>query len=136
MQHLQKQGVGEIISGSPRRGYCIHALHSTGAAMSRHLRQILLILAAALLARTSAHAQEGERPGKPVGKVSVAGDLILLEMDEGALGKQNLFDLGRRTLRFTPQAGGYRVENPSLQWDADVGSQISAPQVTLPGFSF
>ena len=30
-------------------------------------------------------AQDWEAPGKPIGKVSVTGNLILLELDEGAL---------------------------------------------------
>src|SRR5437879_11138139 len=48
-----------------------------------------------------AHAQEREEPGKPIAKVSIAGNLILMELDEGALGRETLFDLDRHTLRFT-----------------------------------
>ncbi len=62
----------------------------------------LLILCTAFLPQSSAFAQDRDVPGKPIGKVSVQGNLILLELDEGALGHQNLFDLGQRTLRFTP----------------------------------
>lgn len=79
--------------------------------------------------------QERERPGKPIGKVSVAGNLILLELDSGALGEEHLFDLGQRTLRFTPGKNGYRVENVSLAWDSDFGQEIEA-EVTLNNFTF
>jgi hypothetical protein len=81
-------------------------------------------------------AQDGDEPGKPIGGVSVVNNLILLELDQGVLGSENLFDLARRTLRFTPSAGGYRVENVPLGWDADFGSQIGGPHVSLHGFAF
>ncbi len=98
--------------------------------------QTLLMLSAFLGPGTVAHAQERDAPGKSIGKVSVVGDLILLELDESALGKQNLFDLGQRTLRFTPGTGGYRVENLPLRWDGEFGQQLSSYQVTLHSFSF
>jgi len=44
-------------------------------------------------------AQE-DRPGRSIGKVSTLGNLILMELDDGALGQANLFDLAGRTLRF------------------------------------
>jgi len=82
------------------------------------------------------HAQEREEPGKPIGKVSVVGNLILLDLDEGALGHQNLFDLGRHTIRFTPDSGGYRVENLPLRWDSEFGQKITDPKVALHNFAF
>ena len=83
------------------------------------------------------HAQgRGEEPGKSIGKVTVVGNLILMELNKGALGQQNLFDLGQRTLRFTPDGSGYRVENVPLQWDAEFGQQLSSAQVTLHNFQF
>ncbi|MFZ0213611.1 MAG: hypothetical protein WBE20_06820 [Candidatus Acidiferrales bacterium] len=103
---------------------------------TRHLFQILLILGLVLPPAIVAHAQEREEPGKSIGKVSVLGNLILMELDKGALGQQNLFDLGQRTLRFTPDGAGYRVENLPLHWDADFGQELSSPQVTLHNFSF
>lgn len=84
----------------------------------------------------AAPAQERDEKGKPIGKVSVLGNLILLELDKDALGQQNLFDLGQRTLRFTPGSGGYRVENVALRWDPDFGQELSGHQVTLKNFSF
>ena len=81
-------------------------------------------------------AQEREEPGKSIGKVSVMGNLILMELDEGALGRQNLFDLGGHSLRFTPVREGYRVENLPQQWDSDFGQKITDPHLTLHNFSF
>ncbi|HUJ31216.1 MAG TPA: hypothetical protein VLY23_08050 [Candidatus Acidoferrum sp.] len=102
----------------------------------RRFFQGLLILCAVFLAVTAAPAQEREQPGKSIGKVSVAGNLILMELNEGALGRQNLFDLGHRTLRFTPESGGYRVENVPLSWDANFGDKVEHHEVKLHNFSF
>ena len=78
----------------------------------------ILILCGLLLYPSLSCAQEEEtEPGHPIGKVSTKGDLIVMELDEGALGKANLFDLVGRTLRFTPEASRYRVENEALHWD-------------------
>ena len=96
----------------------------------------LSLLFVSLLLAADACAQEREEPGKPIGKVSVVGNLILMELDEGALGRQNLFDLGGRSLRFTPAREGYRVENLPLQWDSDFGQKITDPHVALHNFSF
>jgi len=59
-----------------------------------------------------------------------------MELDEGALGQQNLFDLGQRTLRFTPGSEGYRVESLPLRWDGDFGEPLTSHQVGLHNFSF
>jgi hypothetical protein len=91
---------------------------------------ILFLLPLAVLTR----AQEDDQPGHSIGKVSVLGHLILMELNEGAFGRQNLFDLNQRTLRFTPDGSGYRVENLPLQWDADFGDQIKNPNATLHNF--
>jgi hypothetical protein len=93
---------------------------------------VTMLFPLALLTR----AQEDDQPGHSIGKVSVLGHLILMELNEGALGHQNLFDLDQRTLRFTPGPDGYRVENLPLQWDADFGDQIKNPNVALRNFSF
>ncbi len=97
---------------------------------------MLVALCAILVPRTAAIAQERDVPGKPIGKVSIAGNLILMELDQGALGQQNLFDLGQHTLRFTSGSAGYRVENLPLRWDGDFGQPLSRHQVTLHNFSF
>lgn len=107
--------------------------------VSRSHRRIFgecLILWAILLPGTSIQAQEGEEPGRPIGRVSVVGHLILLELNRGALGRENLFDLEHRTLRFTPGPAGYQIENLPLKWDSDFGQKITEPQATLHAFSF
>ncbi len=82
-----------------------------------------------------AQAQRGE-PGKSLGSVSVRGDLIVLTLDENALGKANLFDLAHHTLRFTPDGSQYRAENATWTWDADFGPEMNGSQVALKNFSF
>jgi hypothetical protein len=98
--------------------------------------QMILIVCATLLPRTAMTAQESEVPGKTIGKVSVMGNLILMELDNGVLSKENLFDLGQRTLRFTPGNGGYRVENIPPHWDADFGQPLDGHHIALHNFSF
>ncbi len=98
--------------------------------------RVLLILFVVQLAATVVRAQGREEPGKSIGKVTVVGNLILMELNKGALGQQNLFDLARRTVRFTPEGTGYRVENLPVEWDADFGQQLSGPQVSLHNFQF
>jgi hypothetical protein len=93
-----------------------------------------LFLAASLFVLPCA-AQFRQDPGKPIGKISTQGNLIVMELDEGVLGKSNMFDLAGRTLHFTPDGEGYRVENTALQWDSDFGPEASA-QVALRNFAF
>ncbi len=100
------------------------------------MRVVVIFCFVLLLPWGAVRAQDWEAPGKPIGKISVAGNLILLELDEGALGHQKLFDLGQRTLRFTPTAAGYRVENLPLNWDADFGQALRGHEVTLKNFAF
>lgn len=93
----------------------------------------------ALLASLSpllAQDQQEEELGRSIGKVSVMGDLIVVELNEGVLGKANLFDLAGRTLRFTPEGAGYRIENRALQWDSDYGPELAGAQVKLSKFTF
>src|SRR5579875_1434569 len=59
-----------------------------------------------------------------------------MELNPGALGKENLFDLQDRTLRFTPERGGYRVDVLPLQWDPEFGTPLTDPNVTLHDFVF
>jgi hypothetical protein len=75
-------------------------------------------------------------PGHSIGKVTTAGNLIHLELDSGAVAPEHLFDLDHRTLRFTPQGNGFRVENVALRWDADFGPQLTGNSTTLRGFTF
>jgi hypothetical protein len=90
----------------------------------------------ALLISTQLEAQRFERPGHNIGHVSTQGNLIVMELDEGVLGKANMFDLAGRTLRFLPEGTRYRVENLPLQWDSDFGTEMKAHEVTVRNFAF
>ncbi len=96
---------------------------------------LLLLLSLCVLSFLQAQGFRQE-PGRRIGTVSTQGDLILLTLDEDVLGKANLFDLAGRTLRFTPDGVGYRVENLPLKWDAEFGEESAGAQVTLRNFKF
>jgi hypothetical protein len=83
-------------------------------------------------------AQNRNAPGKPIGTISTQGDLIVLTLDEGALGQPHLFDLVKHTLRFRPDGGGYRIEQAAFAWDADFGDALPprTTPVSLHAFSF
>jgi hypothetical protein len=82
------------------------------------------------------YAQGGQPPGRSIGTISTRGDLIVLELNEGALGAAKMFDLEKRTVRFSPAPGGYRAETAALKWDADFGPAMTGSQVTLKNFAF
>ena len=103
---------------------CSYLLHS-GA----------LILCGLLLHPNLAHAQF-DVPGQPIGKISTDGELMVMELEDGALGKANLFDLAGHTLRFNPEGSRYRVESGALQWDSDFGPELTGTEVTLHHFAF
>jgi hypothetical protein len=109
--------------------------HAKGKSRHLFLNTAFLIVVALLVSTVHAQPRQ-EQQGRSIGKVSTDGNLIVMELDEGALGKANLFDLVGRTLRFIPEGHGYRVENVALQWDSDFGAPINAPQVTLHKFKF
>ena len=90
----------------------------------------------ALVAGT--HTQSRQVPGKSIGAVSTRDNLIVVTLDEGVLGRANLFDLSQQTLRFTPDGGGYRVEHLPVTWDADFGTPLEprAQPVALHNFRF
>src|SRR5204862_5642247 len=90
----------------------------TGEQMLNHSR-FAFVLAAALL--PSAHAQGRGEPGKSIGSVTVRGNLIVMTLDEGVLGKESLFDLAHRTVRYTPDGAAYRVESAPVKRDSDFG---------------
>jgi len=102
------------------------------------LRSSILMLCGLLLFPCLSYAQEdgGVEQGHPIGKVSTQADLIVIELDEGTLGKANLFDLVGHTLRFTPEGSRYRVESGVLQWDSDFGAELAGSEVTLHQFAF
>ena len=49
--------------------------------------------------------------GRKIGNITTRDDIIQLELDENVIADHHLFDLDRRTLRFTPANGGFRAEN-------------------------
>lgn len=91
-----------------------------------------------LLLFTAAELPAQFRPqqGRSLGTVTTQGKLIVLTLDDGALGTANLFDLSHRTLRFTPVGSRYRVENLPLRWDADFGAAMPGRAATLTKFAF
>ena len=93
-----------------------------------------LAIAIALVAPTCLPAQRP--PGHPIGKVTTIGNLIHLELDSGAVAPERPFDLDHRTLRFTPDGTGYRIENIGLEWDGDFGSALTGGTVPLRNFAF
>ena len=104
---------------------------------SRLLRNALVVFCALSFCSLVSYAQDDDvQPGRPIGRVSTQGNLIVMELDDGALGKANLFDLVGRTLRFTPEGSRYRVETGTLQWDSDFGPELKGAEVTLHQFAF
>ncbi len=106
------------------------------AAMSRSSRVFWMIpglMASAVLLHARQPPQE---PGKSIGSVSTQGNLIVLTLNDGVLGKANQFDLAGRTVRFTPDGAGYRVETRALRWDAEFGGELTGGQVSLKNFAF
>lgn len=89
-----------------------------------------------LVVTVSSHAVAQRSPGHPIGKVTTIGNLIHLELDSGAIAPERLFDLDHRTLRFTPDGAGYRVENASLVWDGDFGPALTTSAAPLTRFKF
>lgn len=104
--------------------------------MGRVWTRVAYISCGLVLIVSLSHAQQDEEPGHSIGKVSTQGNLIVMELDDGALGKANLFDLAGRTLRFTPEGPAYRVEARPLQWDSDYGPELAGAEVTLHQFAF
>src|SRR5262249_45166127 len=52
----------------------------------------VLLACVLLVASAQSYAQDDEvEPGHSIGKVSINGDLIVFELDDGALGTANLF---------------------------------------------
>ena len=105
-----------------------------------HIGKHNLTLAGALalltLGSVTTQAQFRQEPGHSLGTVTTQGNLIVLTLDEGVLGKANLFNLAHRTVHFTPEGSRYRVETLPLQWDKDFGTEMPGPNASLKGFAF
>jgi hypothetical protein len=105
-------------------------------------RRIVVSIALAMLGlgavprQAQTFAQGRQDPGRSIGTISTQGDLIVMTLDEGALGRANMFDLVGRTLRFIPDGAGYRAENVPLEWDAEFGAEATGAAVTLKDFTF
>ncbi len=100
------------------------------------MKPIIRFFLSTFLIAIVVHAQGRQEPGHSIGKISTQGDLIIMTLDEGVLGKANLFNLAHHTLRFTPDGSGYRAENLPLQWDSEFGPEMTGNQATLKNFSF
>jgi len=99
-------------------------------------RSAALVACGLLLIVSLSYAEQDDEPGRSIGKVSIDGDLILLELDDGALGKANPFDLAGQTLRFSPEGSLYRVESGPLHWDSDYGLELNGAEANLQKFAF
>jgi len=95
-----------------------------------------LILLSIFPTLSFAQDDESVKQGHSIGTVSTQGNLIVMELDDAALGKSNLFDLVGQTLHFSPEGSLYRVEKEPLQWDSDFGSELKGADVTLHQFAF
>jgi hypothetical protein len=73
--------------------------------------------------------------GRASGTITTHGEIAVLELDEGMISGANLFDLDARTLRFTPEGAGYRVENVPLEWAEAQGEPFRGQALDL-GFAF
>ena len=102
----------------------------------RRSRRAALVACGLLVHVSLAAAQEETAPGHSIGEVSIQGDLIVVELHDGALGEANPFDLAGRTLSFTPVGSRYRVASGDLRWEADLGPQAATAEVTLRQFAF
>lgn len=103
--------------------------------MKQHIFLINLLFVLLFIHKQS-YGQNGITPGHSIGRVSVAGDLIVIELDSAALGQPNLFDLVGRTLRFSPVGSSYRVTNETLRWDINYGVELTGADVRLQRFTF
>jgi hypothetical protein len=104
--------------------------------MKTRWRMIVEIGSLVILSALLANAQGRQEPGHSIGAISVRGDLIVMTLDEGVLGKASLFDLVHHTLRFTPEGSRYRAENAAWQWDSEFGPEMNGSQAALKNFSF
>jgi hypothetical protein len=108
----------------------------TSATLSAAIGAIAIATLCSAATPAAASAQFDREPGRSIGTVTTLGKLIVLTLDDDALGPKNLFDLDHRTLRFTPAKGGYRVENLPLEWDPQYGTAMPSDRATLAKFAF
>jgi hypothetical protein len=104
-------------------------------AVGRLWRSPVLVSCGLLLIVSLSRAQDDDS-GHSIGKVSTQGNLIVLELNDGVLGKANLFDLAGHTLRFVPEGPAFRVERRPLQWDSDYGPELAGAEASLHKVAF
>lgn len=104
--------------------------------MNEPRRRAVLWVILGTLAVHRLDAQGRQEPGRPIGAVSVRGNLIVMTLNKGVLGEAQLFDLVRHTLRFTPEGSQYRAENVAWKWDQEFGPEMTGSQANLKNFSF
>jgi hypothetical protein len=109
--------------------------------VGRLWRSAVLVSCGLWLILSLSYAQQDDEPGHSIGKVSInqvstSQGLIVVELDDGALGKANLFDLAGHSLRFTPEGSRYRVETGPLHWDSDFGPELTGARARLHQFAF
>ena len=107
-----------------------------GNSVARLWWSAILVSYGLLLPISLSSAQQDDEPGRSIGKVSTKGSLIVMELDDGVLGKVNLFDLTGYTLRFTPTGSLYRIERLPLRWDSDYGPELTGFEANLQEFAF
>lgn len=56
--------------------------------------------------------------------ISDQDDIALIEDDGSIIVPPNGFDLAKRAIMFTPEAGGYRVEPTNVRFTSDFGTQV------------
>ena len=100
------------------------------------IRRGAVLVWCGLVIVSMSYGQQDREPGQSIGNVSTQGGLIVMELNDGALGKVNFFDLAGHTVRFTPEGSGYRVETGPLLWDSDYGSELAGGEASLQKFSF
>src|SRR5215471_12606734 len=98
----------------------------------RFLKGVGILIACSM----PALAQGRQEPGRSIGSVATQDELIVMTLDKDVLGKVNLFDLVRHTLRFTPDGTGFRAENLPFAWDAEFGDELNGSAVSLHNFAF
>jgi hypothetical protein len=103
----------------------------------RHgVARLLGLLTASMVFAPVARAQFRQEPGRSIGTITTQGNLIVMTLNEGVLGRPNLFDLSHRTLRFTPDGERYRVENLPVRWDPEFGSPMTTSRAAISAFGF
>lgn len=102
----------------------------------QHCGTGVVIAALAALFPAAGRAQYEQEQGHSIGTVATHGKLIVLTLNEGVLSRANLFNLAHHTLRFTPGASGYRLQNVPFEWDADFGPALTGPQASLKNLEF